>query len=97
MEINWPSPRTVKPTPKINVTIYSECKSIRNVVSSAEDSETCGAFDNRKITIGMGAALIVLDHKQPATPLKTDNSITEGFVNSGMKPKRSKTWDMKCY
>ena len=41
--------------------------------------------------------LITLDHKKPATPLKTDNSTTEGFVNSGMRPKRSKTWDMKWH
>ena len=45
----------------------------------------------------MGPALIVLDHKQPAAPLNTENSTTEGFVNLGMKPKHSKTWDMKCY
>ena len=44
----------------------------------------------------MRLALITLDHKQPATPLKTDNFTTEGFVTSGMKPKRSKTWYMKC-
>ena len=41
--------------------------------------------------------LITLDHEQPATPPKTDNSTTEGFVNSGIKPKRSKTWDMKWH
>ena len=35
--------------------------------------------------------LIELDHKQSETSLKTDNSTTEGFVKSGMKPKRSKT------
>ena len=45
----------------------------------------------------MGPALIVLDHKQPAAPLNTDNSTTEGFVNLGMKPKHSKTWDMKLH
>ena len=29
------------------------------------------------------------------TPIKTANSTTDGFFNSGMKPKRSKTWEMK--
>ena len=41
--------------------------------------------------------LITLDHKQPATPLKTDTSTTEGFLNLGMKPKCSKPWDMKWH
>ena len=43
----------------------------------------------------MRPALITLEHKQPETPLKTDNYTIEGFVNSGMKPKRSKIRDMK--
>ena len=45
----------------------------------------------------MRLALTVLDHKQPVTPLKTDNSMIKGFVNSGMKQKSSKTWDMKWH
>ena len=47
--------------------------------------------------IDIQTAIIVLEHKQPATPFKTDNYMTEGFVNSGMKPKHSKTWDMKWH
>ena len=39
----------------------------------------------------------MLDHKQPATPLKTENYATEGFVNLGMNPKHSKTWDIKLH
>ena len=45
----------------------------------------------------MRPALVALDHKQPATPFKTDNYTPEGFVNLGMKPKRSKTWDIKWH
>ena len=44
----------------------------------------------RKKAIIMQLALIILDHKQPVTPLKTYNSTTEVFVNLGMKPKSSK-------
>ena len=88
---DWPSPSPIKPNPEITGPIHIECKTIHNVVSSAAEAEKCGTFNNGKIAIGMRPALITLDHKQPATPLKTDNSTTEGFVNSGMKPKRSKT------
>ena len=45
----------------------------------------------------MRSYLIKLDHTQLATRLKTYNSTTEVFVNSGMKPKRSKTLDMKWH
>ena len=43
----------------------------------------------------MQPSVIALDHKQPATPLKPENSTTEEFVNFGMKPKFSKTWDIE--
>ena len=66
-------------------------------MSSAAEAETCGIFNNRKTDIVMWPALITLDHEQPATPPKMDNSTTEGFVNSGMKPEHSKTWYMKWY
>ena len=55
----------------------------------------CGNFNNVKTDINMQPALIKLYHKQPEIPLKTENSTIEWFLNSGMKPKRSKTWDMK--
>ena len=45
----------------------------------------------------MQPALISFDQKQPVKPLKIDNSITEGFVNLGMKPKDSRIWDMKWH
>ena len=54
-------------------------------------------FKNGKTGIVMKPYLIALDHKQPETPLKIDNSTIEGFVISGMKPKRLKTWDMKWH
>ena len=93
----WPSPKMIKPNPERNGTIYTELKTTRNIVSSAAEAELCGTSNNGKKAIGMKPYLIILDHKQPVTPLKTDNYTTERFVNSGMKPKRSKTWHMKWH
>ena len=86
---DWPSPSPIKPNPERNGPIHTDCKTIRNVVSSAVESETRVTFNNGKTAISMQPDLIALDHKQPETPLKTDSYTTEGFVNSGMKPKRS--------
>ena len=94
---DWTSPRPVKPTPKRNSPIHTECKTIRNMLYLAAEDETCGTLNNKKKTIDLRPALITLDHKQPATLLKTENLATEGFVNLGMKPKRSKTWDIKWH
>ena len=70
---DWPSPWTLKHTPRTNGPIHTECKTIRNVVSSSEEVETCGTFNNLKTAIGIKPDLITLEHNQPATPLKTDN------------------------
>ena len=66
----WPSPKPIKTNPKRNGPIYAECKTIRKVVSSAADTETCGIFNNGKTAIGMRSALIILYYKKPATPFK---------------------------
>ena len=66
-------------------------------MSSADEAEICVTSNNEKTAIGMWPALILLDLRQPATLLKTDNSTTEVFVNLKMKLKRSKIWDMKWH
>ena len=91
---DWPSPNPMKPNPKRNGPMHTQCKTIHIVVFSVVEAETCVTFNNIQIDIGMRPALILLDYKQPATPLKTENSTTEGFLNLYMKPKRSKTWNM---
>ena len=44
--INWPSLKQMKPNPKRNSPIHTDCKTIRYVVSSALEAETCGTFKN---------------------------------------------------
>ena len=71
---DWPSPSLIKPNPERNGTIHTECKTIRNIISLAAEAETCGTFNKAQTYIYIKTSLISLDHKQPATPLKTDNS-----------------------
>ena len=58
---NWPSPSPIKPNLDRNGPIHTECKKIRNVVSSAAEFETCGTFNNSKTAIGIQPSLIALD------------------------------------
>ena len=41
--------------------------------------------------------LTALDHLQPATPARTDNSTSSGFVNDTLKKKSSKAWDVRYH
>ena len=94
---NWPCDKPNIPSTKRNGPTLTTCKTIRNVVSSAAEDETTGTLCNAKEGVAILPSLIGLGHKQPPTPLKTDNSTTDGFVNYSMKPKKSKTWDMNMH
>ena len=83
--------------PEVNGAILIECRTLKNVVSSAAEAETGGVFHNAKTAIPIRHILTQLGHKQPPTPLKTDNSTTAGFVNNNIHQKRSKSWDMKYH
>jgi hypothetical protein len=84
-----------KPNPKPNGAVLTICKTIRNVMASAAESETGGVFGNAQEAIACRISLLALGHPQPATPLKTDNSTAHSFVHANIKQRRSKTWDMR--
>ena len=92
---NWPRYRPHKPTPSLNGSILVTCKTIFIVFTSAAEAETTRTFNNVKDVVRMRLSLFGIEHEQPATPIKTKNSKTAGFINSVMKPNFSKTWYMK--
>ena len=38
-----------------------------------------------------------MGHKQPKTPVQTDNSTAEGLINNKMQPKRTNAMDMRFH
>jgi len=64
------------------------------VMASAAETETAGVFGNAQDAIAIRIGLKALAHKQPPTPLKTDNTTCESFVHLNIRQRRSKTWDM---
>ena len=85
------------PIPQPNGPLLIICKTLKNVVASAAESETGGLFINTQETIPIRYVLHQLEHKQPATPMKTDNSTAFSFTTSNIRQKRSKSWDMRYY
>ena len=81
----------------INAPILITCKTLKNVVSSAAEAETGGLFINGQETINIRRILQAINHPQQPTPLKTDNSTSEGFVHKNIRLKRSKAWDMRYH
>ena len=87
--------KTRKPT--LNGAIHVECKTLRHVVSSAAEAETAGVYHNAQVAIPIRIVLQALDHTQPPTPIKTDNSTANGFIHDNIHQRRSKSWDMRYY
>ena len=73
--------------PKLNGAILVECKTLRHVVSSSAESEVAGIYHNSGIAIPIRQTLQALNHQQPSTPLKTDNSTATGFVYENIQQK----------
>jgi hypothetical protein len=83
------------PKPPMNGPILIVCKTIRHVVASSAEAETSSIFINAREAVAIRQALIAMGHPQPPTPLKTDNSTALGFIQSNIKQKLSKSWDMR--
>ena len=81
----------------VNGAILIECKTLRHVVASAAEAETAGLFYNAQRAIPIRRILEALNHVQPPTPIKTDNSTAHGFTYDNITQKRSKSWDMRYY
>jgi hypothetical protein len=68
---------------------------MREVVASAAEAELVAIFHNGKGANPLRITLQELGHKQPPTPIQTDNSTTTGIANDSIKQKRSKAIDMR--
>ena len=69
----------------MNAPILVKYKTLRHVVASAAEAETGGLFHNARTAIPIRQALETLDHAQPPTSIKTDNSTANDFVNKNFK------------
>ena len=74
-----------------------ECKTLQHVVASAAETETGGLFHTAQTILHIQTLLKAPGHRQPPTPLKTDNSTANAFVNKLLRQQKSKSWDMKFH
>ena len=56
-------------------------------MTSATEAELAALYIMAREAVYMRIILEELGHKQPATPLQTDNSMADGVVNGKIQPK----------
>jgi hypothetical protein len=72
-------------------------KVLKHGMSSAAESEIGAVFINEKEGAVLRTTLEELGHKQPPTPMETDNNTATGYINGTIKRKRTKTMDVHFY
>jgi hypothetical protein len=81
--------------PPNNGAVLTIAQIIDAVMSSAAEAELGALFINAKAAVHMRRILQEMGHPQPRTPIQTDNSTAEGVINSRVRPKRTKSMDMR--
>jgi hypothetical protein len=84
---------------RVNGAIDVQCRTIKNVVSSAAEAETGGIYAGGRHACPILAMLNELGHQQPSAgaPIETDNKTAHGVLNSKMRRKLSKSFDMRYW
>jgi hypothetical protein len=80
-----------------NGAILSISKDLKHMMSSAAEAEIGAVFINAKEGAVLRNTLEELGHKQPPTPMQTDNTTATGYSNGTIKQKRIKAMDMRFY
>jgi hypothetical protein len=83
--------------PTDNGAVLNVAQVIKNVMSSAAEAEIGALFLNSRQAIPARTTLEEMGHKQPPTPIQTDNTTALGFVSKNLQPKATKSTDMRFW
>jgi hypothetical protein len=76
--------------PPNNGAILNISKILKAVMSSAAEAELGALYINAREAIPIRHLLEEMGHKQPPTPMQTDNSTAHGVVTNNIQPRRTK-------
>jgi hypothetical protein len=82
--------------PPNNGAILNIAHIIKHVMASATEAELAALFITAREAVHIRIILMELGHKQPATPLQTNNAMTKAVTNGKVQPKQTKAMDM-CF
>jgi hypothetical protein len=81
-----------------NGAVLNLAQIIKAVMSSAVEVELGALYIDAHKAVPQHQTLAEMGHKQPPTPMQTDNSTALGVVNNNIQPQCTKAMDMRlCY
>jgi hypothetical protein len=83
--------------PPNNGAVLNIAHIIKYVMSSATKAEFAGLYIMVREAVYIRILLKELCHKQPPTPLQTDNAMADAIINGKIQPKQTKAMDMRFH
>jgi hypothetical protein len=83
--------------PPNNGAVLNIAHIIKNIMSSATKAELVGLYIMAREAVYIRIILEELGHKQPPTPLQTNNAMADTIINGKIQPKRTKAMDMRFH
>ena len=80
-----------------NGAVITISQTIKDVMSSTVEADLGALFINCQEAIPARQALEIIGHKQPPTPMQTDNTYALGVVTNNIIIKRHKSMDMNLH
>jgi hypothetical protein len=80
-----------------NGAVLNLAQLIKAVMSSAAEAELGTLYINAWEAVPQRQTLAEMGHKQPPTPMQTDNSTALGVVNNNIQPQCTKAMDMRFH
>ena len=78
--------------PADNGAVLNLAQLIKPVMSSAAEAEVGALYINAREAVPQRMTLAEMGHKQPQTPMQTDNTTALGFVNNNINHNALKSW-----
>jgi hypothetical protein len=83
--------------PPNNGAVLNISKILKAVMSHAAEAKLGAMYINAREAIPMRHLLEKMGHKQPPTPIQTDNSTALSVVTNNIQPRRTKAMDMRFH
>jgi hypothetical protein len=80
-----------------NGAVLNLAQIIKAIMSSAAEAELGALFINTHKAVPQCQTLAEMGHKQPWTPMQTDNSTALGVVNNNIQPRCTRAMDMRFH
>ena len=83
--------------PPNNGAVLNIAKIMKKIISLASEAEIGAMHVNAREAVPARKSLNEMGHRQPRTPMQTDNTVAHSVVTSNVQPKRTRSVDMCCH